>query len=265
FRTTPEEIRNILLPTPSGSSVPLGQVADVSLHEGAFMIYRENGRRYIPVKFSVRGRDLSSTIKEMQERLGKQIHLPEGYHYEWAGEYESLRQEQRRLAIVIPLSLLVILGLLFTAFSSLRHALLVLVMLPFAAIGGVLSLLVTGTPFSISAAVGFASIIGVCTLGGVVFVSGIRRKEKGAASMHAAIEQGALAEMRPVAMACAAAGFGLLPAAISSGIGVQAQQPLARVVVGGMITAPFAILLLIPVLASYWLERDVPHDSAAGD
>ena len=262
FRTTPEAIRDILLPTPSGGSVPLGQVADVSLHEGAFMIYRENGRRYIPVKFSVRGRDLSSTIEEMQKRLAQQIHLPEGYHYQWAGEYDSLRKEQRRLAIVLPLTLLVILGLLFTAFNSLRHALLVLVMLPFAACGGLLSLVVTGTPFSISAAVGFASIIGVCTLGGVVFVSGIRRKEKGAASMHSAIEQGALAEMRPVAMACAAAGFGLLPAAISSGIGVQAQQPLARVVVGGMITAPFAILLLIPVLASYWLERDMPQDSA---
>jgi cobalt-zinc-cadmium resistance protein CzcA len=251
FRLTPEAIRNILLPTSSGGSVPLGQVAEVSLHEGAFMIYRENGRRYIPVKFSVRGRDLSSTIQEMQRRLAQQIHLPEGYHYEWAGEYDSLRKEQRRLEIVLPLTLLVIFGLLFTAFNSLRHALLVLVMLPFAACGGVLSLVVTGTPFSISAAVGFASIIGVCTLGGVVFVSGIRRKEAGAASMYVAIEQGALAEMRPVAMACAAAGFGLLPAAISSGIGVQAQQPLARVVVGGMITAPFAILLLIPVFASY--------------
>jgi cobalt-zinc-cadmium resistance protein CzcA len=265
FRLTPEAIRNILLPTPSGGSVPLGQVADVSLHEGAFMIYRENGRRYIPVKFSVRGRDLSSTIQEMQRRLSQQIHLPEGYHYEWAGEYDSLRKEQRRLEIVLPLTLLVILGLLFTAFNSLRDALLVLVMLPFAACGGLLSLVVTGTPFSISAAVGFASIIGVCTLGGVVFVSGIRRKEAGAASMHFAIEQGALAEMRPVAMACAAAGFGLLPAAISSGIGVQAQQPLARVVVGGMITAPFAILLLIPVFASYWLERDLPQASATGD
>jgi cobalt-zinc-cadmium resistance protein CzcA len=148
------------------------------------MIYRENGRRYIPVKFSVRGRDLSSTIQEMQRRLAQQIHLPEGYHYEWAGEYDSLRKEQRRLEIVLPLTLLVIFGLLFTAFNSLRHALLVLVMLPFAACGGVLSLVVTGTPFSISAAVGFASIIGVCTLGGVVFVSGIRRKEAGATSMH---------------------------------------------------------------------------------
>ena len=253
FRRTPEAIRNILLPTPNGNRVPLAQVADVSLREGAFMIYRENGRRYIPVKFSVRGRDLAGTISEVQDRLAQKVRLPEGYHYEWAGEYDSLRKEQRRLAVILPISLLVILGLLFTAFNSLRHALLVLAILPFGLLGGVLSLLITHTPFSISAAVGFASVIGVCTLGGVVFVSGIRRKEKECSTMLGAIELGGLAEMRPVVMACAAAGLGLLPAAISSGIGVQAQQPLARVVVGGMVTSPLAILFLIPVLASYWL------------
>ncbi|HXN72941.1 MAG TPA: CusA/CzcA family heavy metal efflux RND transporter [Candidatus Acidoferrales bacterium] len=263
YRRTPEEIRNILLPTPDGNRVPLGQVADVSLHEGAFMIYRENGQRYIPVKFSVRGRDLAGTIQEVQSRLNKQVHLAEGYHIEWAGEYDSLQKEQRRLAIVIPLSLLVILGLLFTAFNSLRHALLVLAMLPFGLTGGVLSLLLTHTPFSISAAVGFASVIGVCTLGGVVFISGIRRKEIGARSKLLAIEAGGLAEMRPVVMACAAAGLGLLPAALSSGIGVQAQQPLARVVVGGMVTSPLAILFVIPVLASYWLpSRSAPPPEA---
>ena len=253
FRSSPEEIRNILLPTPSGGNVPLGQVADVSLRQGAFMIFRENGRRYIPVKFSVRGRDLAGTIKEVQGRLAQRVRLPDGYHLEWAGEYESLRKEQRRLAVILPITLLIILGLLFTAFNSLRHALLVLAVLPFALTGGVVSLLITGTPFSISAAVGFASVIGVCTLGGVVFVSGIRRKEDASESLRATIELAALAEMRPVVMACAAACLGLLPAAVSTGIGVQAQQPLARVVVGGMITSPLVILFLVPVLASYWL------------
>jgi len=263
FRDTPESIRNILLPTPDGGNIPLGQVADVSLREGAFMIYRENGRRYIPIKFSVRGRDLSGAIRDVQSRLARQVHLPEGYHIEWAGEYDSLRKEQQRLAIVIPISLVIILALLFTAFNSLRHALLVLAILPFGAIGGVLSLLLTRTPFSISAAVGFASVIGVCTLAGVVLVSGIRRKEAGAHSMLDAIERGGLAEMRPVVMACAAAGLGLLPAAVSTGIGVQAQQPLARVVVGGMVTSPFAILFLIPVLAAYWLPA-LPNNASAG-
>jgi heavy metal efflux system protein len=262
FRRTPEAIRNILLPTPDGSRIPLATVADVSLREGAFMIYRENGRRYIPVKFSVRGRDLAGTIKEVQDRIVQKVHLAEGYHYEWAGEYDSLQKEQRRLAVILPISLLVILGLLFTAFNSLRHALLVLAILPFGLLGGVLSLLITHTPFSISAAVGFASVIGVCTLGGVVFVSGIRRKEKDCTTMLGAIELGGLAEMRPVMMACAAAGLGLLPAAVSSGIGVQAQQPLARVVVGGMVTSPLAILFLIPVLASYWLPSTKSSDSS---
>ncbi|HTU33166.1 MAG TPA: CusA/CzcA family heavy metal efflux RND transporter [Candidatus Acidoferrum sp.] len=256
FRQTPQAIRDILLPTPDGKNVPLGQVADVSLREGAFMIYRENGLRFIPIKFSVRGRDLASTIQEVQRRLKAKVHLPEGYHLEWAGEYESLRREQRRLDAVLPISLLIIFALLFTAFNSIRHAVLVLAILPFGAIGGVLSLLITGTPFSISAAVGFASVIGVCTLGGVVFVSGIRRMDAGSKSVIASIELGALTEMRPVVMACFAAGLGLLPAAVSSGIGVQAQQPLARVVVGGMVTSPLAILFLIPALAPYFLASE---------
>jgi len=262
FRTTPEAIGNILLPTPAGGNVPLGTVADVSLRQGAFMIFRENGRRYIPTKFSVRGRDLAGTIHDIQARLDRQVRLPEGYHLEWAGEYDSLRKEQRRLAAIVPITLLIILGLLFAAFNSLRHALLVLVILPFGLSGGVLSLLITHTPFSISAAVGFASTIGVCTLGAVVFVSGIRRKEADSHSLGATIELAALAEMRPVVMACAAAGLGLLPAAVSTGIGVQAQQPLARVVVGGMVTSPFAILFLIPVFASYWLR---PSETRTAD
>jgi cobalt-zinc-cadmium resistance protein CzcA len=223
------------------------------------MIYRENGQRYIPIKFSVRGRDLASTMKEAQGRLAQTIRLTPGYHYDWAGEYQSLQAEERRLAVVIPVSLLIILGLLYALFNSWRDALIVIAVLPFGAVGGVLSLLVTGTPFSISAAVGFASALGVGTLGGSVFVSGIRRAagilgidQSSAAPLTAwAIEEGALVEMRPILLACMAAGLGLLPAAISSGIGAQAQQPLARVVVGAMMTTALAILVLVPVFASY--------------
>ena len=256
YRTNPDAIRNILLSTPDGARVPLGQVARVELKSGAFMIYRENGSRYIPVRFSVRGRDLASTMKELQARLQAAVHVPAGYHYEWAGEYESLTKELRRLAVVIPVSLLIILGLLYTLFNSWRDALTVLATLPFGAIGGVLSLLITGTPFSISAAVGFTSALGVGTLAGCVFLSGIRRvRQQHAGHAHAArdpyatIQRGAMLELRPVVMACLAAGLGLLPAAISTGIGAQAQQPLARVVVGAMITTALAILLLIPALA----------------
>jgi heavy metal efflux system protein len=253
-RQTPEAIRNILLPSPEGASIPLGQVAQVSLNSGAFMIYRENGRRYIPIKFSVRGRDLAGTMSDAQQRIAKSVRLPDGYHYEWAGEYDSLQKEQRRLAVVVPVSMLLILALLFTAFNSFRDALLVIALLPFGIAGGLVSLFVSRTPFSISAAVGIASVIGVCTLGGVVMLSGIRRSEKKTDSIASGIEHGALAEMRPVLMACAAAGFGLLPGAVSTGIGVQAQQPLARVVVGGMVTSPLAILFLLPVLASYFMR-----------
>jgi cobalt-zinc-cadmium resistance protein CzcA len=261
YRANPEAIRNILLPTPEGGRVPLGQVAHVELKPGAFMIYRENGQRYIPLKFSVRGRDLAATIQDAQARLQARVQLPAGYYYEWAGEYESLQQEERRLAVVIPVSLLIILGLLYTLFNSWRDALMVLAVLPFGAIGGVLSLLVTGTPFSISAAVGFASALGVGTLGGCVFLSGIRRVERTtpralgewspAARALEAVQQGALMELRPILMACLAAGLGLLPAAISTGIGAQAQRPLARVVVGAMITTALAILVLIPIFATF--------------
>jgi cobalt-zinc-cadmium resistance protein CzcA len=275
YRGNAEAIRNILLPTPDGGRVPLGQVAHVDLKQGAFMIYRENGQRYIPIKFSVRGRDLAATIQDAQARLQAAIHLPPGYFYEWAGEYESLQREERRLAVVIPVSLLVILGLLYTLFNSWRDALMVLAVLPFGAIGGVLSLLVTGTPFSISAAVGFTSAAGVGTLGGCVFLSGIRRVDRltllalgewgPAARALEALQQGALLEMRPVLMACLAAGLGLLPAALSTGIGAQAQQPLARVVVGAMLTTVLAILVLIPIFASFEKSRGRPaHGQSSG-
>jgi len=253
YRQDADEMRNILLPTADGKRVQLGEVATIGFREGAFMIYRENGRRYIPIKFSVRGRDLAGTIADVQGRLLHSVPLPEGYHYEWAGEYDSLRKEQRRLAIIIPITVGVILGLLYVSFNSLRDALAVMSVLPFGIAGGVLSLLISGTSFSISAAVGFASIIGVATLGGLVFVAGIRRAEAHEHGVQHSIIRASVGELRAVLMACLAAGLGLLPAALSHGNGVQAQQPLARVVVGGMVTTTFAILIVVPVIASLGL------------
>lgn len=248
FRQSPETIRSLLLSTPDGNRVPLAQVADVGFREGAFMIYRESGRRYIPVKFSVRGRDLATTMQDLQQRIKEQVHLPEGYSYEWAGEFDSLRKEQRRLMVVIPVSLAVILVLLFIQFHSWRDALVVMAVLPFAATGGVWVLLLTGTPFSISAAVGFTSLTGVATLGSVVFLAGVRRAQREAGNSQGLLA-GSLQQMRPVLMACLAAGLGLLPAALSNRIGAQAQQPLARVVVGGMLTTALSILFIMPLLA----------------
>jgi cobalt-zinc-cadmium resistance protein CzcA len=253
FRQDPEAMKNILLATPDGGRVPLGQVASIGVREGAFMIYRENGQRYIPIKFSVRGRDLAGAIQEVQSKLAHSIRLPEGYHYEWAGEYDSLRKEQERLAIIIPVAIGLILALLYVSFNAIRDALAVLSVLPFGIAGGVLALLVTGTPFSISAAVGFASVFGVATLGGLVFVAGIRRAEAHEHGMQHSIIRASVGEMRAVLMACLAAGLGLLPAAVSHGIGAQAQQPLARVVVGGMVATSLAILFVIPVIASLGL------------
>jgi len=209
YRDTPDAIKNILLATPDGSRVPLSQVADVDLTQGAFQIYRENDKRYIPVKFSVRGRDLASTIEELQSRIEHEVALPQGYTYEWAGEFDSLRKEQNRLSIIVPISLVLILVLLFVQFHNWRDAVIVLTTLPFAATGGVWSLLISRTPFSISAAVGFTSLIGVATLGAVVFLSGVRRAQLESGDEHG-LEEGSIEEMRPVLMACLAAGLGLL-------------------------------------------------------
>jgi heavy metal efflux system protein len=247
YRNGPEAIQGILLPTPDGGRVPIGQIADVETRDGAFMIYRENGRRYIPIKFSVRGRDLATTIEDLQHQLADKIKLPSGYNYTWAGEFDSLRKEQRRLAFIIPISLVAILILLYIQFRTWKDALIVLGTLPFGAIGGVLALFLTHTPFSISAAVGFTSLTGVATLGAVVFLSGIRRAQA-EDGFDEGLKKGCSDEMRPVVMACMAAGLGLCPAALANGIGAQAQQPLARVVVGGMFTTVIAILFMMPLL-----------------
>ena len=244
-RGSPDAVGRITLPAPDGSRVALSQVADIGIREGSFMIYREGGRRYIPIKFSVRGRDLAATIEDLQNQLKQKITLPQGYTYSWAGEFDSLRKEQQRLAIIIPISLLAIFLLLYLQFQHWSDAFIVLATLPFCAVGGILALLFTRTSFSISAAVGFTSLTGVATLAAVVFLSGIRRMQQTVPGT-AGIRAGALDELRPVLMACFSAGLGLLPAAVMNGIGAQAQQPLARVVVGGMVTTVLAVLFLVP-------------------
>ena len=257
FRDTPDAIGKILIPTPDGNRVPLSAVADVGLHNGAFMIYHEGGRRYIPIKFSVRGRDLASAIQDLQQQLGTKVKLPVGYDYSWAGEFDSLRKEQKRLALIIPVSVLIILVLLYIQFRSWKNAFIIVGTLPFAAIGGVFTLFITHTSFSISAAVGFTSLTGVATLGAVVFLSGIRRAQREEGPVEG-LEKGCLDEMRPVVMACFAAGLGLLPAAVATEIGAQTQQPLARVVVGGMVTTMLAILFIIPLMARKSGRDDEP-------
>ncbi|MCX5720460.1 MAG: CusA/CzcA family heavy metal efflux RND transporter [Nitrospirae bacterium] len=247
FRQDVDAIGNILVSTPDGARIPLKQVATITTQTGAFIIYRENNERYIPIKFSVRDRDLQSTVEEAQALLVKEVSLPERYRMEWAGQYDQLKEEQKRLAMVVPISLMIILFLLYTTFDSLKNALLVLSTVPFALVGGVLSLMATHTNFSISAAVGVISTLGVAILGGVLLISRIEDFRLAGLTLREAVRKGADVQMRPILMATLGAAIGLLPAALATGIGSQAQKPLARVVVGGMLTAAVLILVVLPV------------------
>ncbi len=248
YRQDFDTIGNIPVSTPDGGRIPLKQVAQIEKQTGASFIYREDNARYIPIKFSVRGRDLQSTIGEAEGKIRQSVSLPSGYHYEWAGEFQELQAAVKRLEIVVPISLLLILMLLYGAFRSLVDALLLLGTVPLALIGGLASLLVTGTNFSISAAVGFISLFGVSVLGGVILVSRIRQLRENGLSLREAIRQGSELQLRPVLMAAMAAAIGLVPASMATGIGSEAQRPLARVVVGGMISSAVLILLVLPAM-----------------
>ncbi len=257
FRQDVDAIGNILVSTPDGARIPLKQVASITMQTGAFIIYRENNERYIPIKFSVRDRDLQSTVEEAQALLAKEVHLPDRYRMEWAGQYEQLKGEQKRMAVVVPISLVIILFLLYSAFDSIKNALLVLSTVPFALVGGAVSLAVTHTNFSISAAVGVISTLGVAILGGVLLISRIEDFRRTGLTLREAVRKGADVQMRPILMATLGAAIGLLPAALATGIGSQAQKPLALVVVGGMLTAAVLILVVLPVLYEIVHRRSV--------
>jgi cobalt-zinc-cadmium resistance protein CzcA len=248
FRGSVDAISGIPVNTPSGAPVPLRDVADITKQTGASYIYREDNARYIPIKFSVRDRDLQSTIAEADAKIKQRVKLPAGYHFEWAGEFQELQEAVKRLEIVVPISILLILCLLYANFRSLRDSFLVFSAAPPALIGGILALLLTHTTFSISAAVGFISLFGVSMLNGVVLISYINELREKGAILPEAVRRGSELRLRPVLMASLAAAIGLLPASIATGIGSETQKPLARVVVGGMITAPVLLLLVLPAL-----------------
>jgi len=248
YRQDVDAISNIPVSTPDGGRIPLKQVAEIVKQTGASFIYREDNARYIPVKFSVRGRDLQSTIAEAAKKLSAQVQIPSGFHYEWAGEFQELQAAVARLEIVVPVSLLIIFFLLYSTFGNLRDSLLLLGTVPLALIGGMLSLLVTHTNFSISAAVGFISLFGVSVLGGVILVSRIQQMREQGVPLQEAVLRGSELQLRPVLMAALSAAIGLLPASVATGIGSETQKPLARVVVGGMATSAVLILLVLPAM-----------------
>jgi len=255
YRDNVDAIRSVPVALPNSDPksptayIALGDVAEVRLETGAAYIYRQNTERFVPIKYSVRGRDLGSTVAEAQARIAKNVELKEGYRLEWSGEFGALVEAKKRLAVIVPLSLLLIMTLLYSLFNSVRDSLLALAGIPFAACGGILGLYVFGLNFSVSAAVGFISLFGVSAMDGILLVSYIRRSLDEGFGKDEAIIGSAQARMRQIFMTGLSACIGLVPAAISTGIGSQVQQPLACVIVGGMLLSPICSLLVIPTFA----------------
>jgi len=255
YRDNIDAIRSVPVALPNSDPksptayIALGDVAEVRLETGAAYIYRQNTERFVPIKYSVRGRDLGSTVADAQRRIAKNVELKEGYRMEWSGEFGALVEAKKRLAVIIPLSLLLIMMLLYSLFNSVRDSLLALSGIPFAACGGILGLYFFGLNASVSAAVGFISLFGVSAMDGILLVSYIRRRLDEGFGKDESIIGAAKARMRQIFMTGFSACIGLVPAAISTGIGSQVQQPLACVIVGGMLLSPICSLLVIPTLA----------------
>ncbi|WP_263368800.1 efflux RND transporter permease subunit [Edaphobacter bradus] len=254
YRGTTEAIDNIRLLSPSGERVSLGQLTKVATRDGAAEIYREGGQRYVAIKYSVRGRDLGSTVEEAIAKVNKAVKLPSGYHLDWAGEYASQQRSQKRLMIVLPLTLIIIFVILYTMFRSGKWACLILVNVAMAPIGGLLAMLFSHTHFSVSSGVGFLALFGVSVQTGVIMLEYINQlRVQGNAIENAAVE-GAVLRLRPIMMTMLVATLGLLPAATSHGIGSDSQRPFAIVIVGGLIGALAINVFLLPTLY-VWIAR----------
>ena len=253
-----ELIQRLLLDTPDGQRIPLSMVAQVELSDGPFFIYLESGRRYIAVRFGVRDRDLGSAAAEAQALVNERVELPRGYRTQWDGQFNQMQEAHKKLAIIVPLTLLAIFIMLYSAFGSAKDASLVLLNVPFATIGGIAALYLAGEELSISAGIGFLSLFGIAIQDGVILISYIKTLyNQGRHDVEEAILEGAAMRLRPVLMTAMLAGLGLLPAALSHAIGSQAQRPLALVIVGGMVTTTLLTLLVLPVVFG-WVYRHYP-------
>jgi cobalt-zinc-cadmium resistance protein CzcA len=264
FRKDLRAIRQILVPAPDGAQIPLGQLAKVSEEDGPSVIYREDEGRYAPVKFSVRGRDLGSTMGEARARVESEVKLPYDTHLEWAGEADQMRESAARLSMVIPLTLVLIAFLVYAAVGGMRDTLIVLLSIPAACAGGVLALFVTRTHLSISAAMGFVSIFGIAVQDAIIVVTYARKMWAEGHALEDGARLAAERGLRPALMTASVALIGLLPAALSRGIGSETQKPLAIVVIGGMVVlAVLPRLLLPPLLTLAHQRRFVPARDAA--
>ncbi len=258
FRDTKEAIENIRLLSPSGERVSLAQLCKISVTDGASEIYREGNRRYVAIKYSVRGRDLGSTVEEAIKKVNEQVKLPIGYSIDWEGEYESQKRADERLLIVLPITILVIFILLYTMFKSFKWALLILANVAMARFGGLLALLITGTNFSVSSGVGFLALFGVSVQTGVIMLEYINQLRARRYSIEDAAVEGAVLRLRPIMMTMLVATLGLLPAALSHAIGSDSQRPFAIVIVGGLIADLVMSIFLLPTLYVWFAgETDV--------
>jgi cobalt-zinc-cadmium resistance protein CzcA len=258
YRNSLDAVRNIKVgyQTPGGGTayIPLSELATITLDTGSSYIYRERNQRYVPIKFSVRGRDLAGAVAEAQERIAKNVKLPTGYRIAWAGEFESLQMAKQRLAVIVPVSLVLILVLLYSLFNSWRDSFMALLGIPFSIAGGIIALYVSDLNFSISAAIGFVSLFGVSVMSGILIISAYNRIADIGLGTVDAMAQAVEQQMRPIMMMALSACIGLFPAAISTGIGSQVQRPLATVVVGGMLVGPILLLVVVPALQTLFLD-----------
>lgn len=247
-RNTQEKIEELRIPTQDGTNIPIKEIATIRTLTGPAFIFRDNNMRYIAVKFSIRGRDLGSTIAEAQKKVNQALKLPKGYRMSWNGEFENQQRASATLAHVVPLCLLGIFLILFIAYGNVKDAVLTIMNVPFALIGGILALHITHMNFSISAGIGFIALFGVCIQNGVILISVFRKNLEARMPLAEAVEQGVISRVRPVVMTALMAAIGLLPAAISTGIGSETQKPLAIVVIGGLVTSTLLTLLILPVI-----------------
>jgi cobalt-zinc-cadmium resistance protein CzcA len=255
YRDTKEAIENIRLLAPSGERVSLAQLCKVSVTDGGSEIYREENSRYVAIKYSVRGRDLGSTVEEAMKKIGEQVKLPTGYHLDWAGEYESQKRSEKRLLIVLPITILLIFIILYAMFGSWKWGLLILGVVAMAPIGGLLALLITGTHFSVSSGVGFLALFGVSVQTGVIMLEYINQLRARGHSIEDSAVEGAVLRLRPIMMTMLVATLGLLPAALSHAIGSDSQRPFAIVIVGGLVASLVIGIFLLPTLY-VWVARD---------
>jgi cobalt-zinc-cadmium resistance protein CzcA len=259
YRRDPAVIRDLLISAPGGERVRLAQVASVDVARGPEVISRENGQRRIVVQANVRGRDLGGFVGDAQARVNRDLKLPPGYTADWGGQFENQKRATRRLMLVVPAAVLIIFGLLFATFNSVPQALMILLNVPFALVGGIAALWLRGLNLNLSASVGFIALFGVAVLNGIVMVSYINRLRLQGMDIHTAVLQGASVRLRPVLMTALVASLGFVPMAIATSAGAEIQRPLATVVIGGLVTSTLLTLLVLPVLYP-WFSKSAAYE-----